>query len=144
MLVNGIPITIAQCTDGTSNTMILGEISNWAYDAAGTRRHIDPSWPHGWAMGSSNPNIVNTVIATGLHERFFNLVTVRYPVGTKNYLLPGVNDNHGVNNPLTSAHPGGAQIALTDGSVRFLPDTTDLQTLKALADRDDNLSIGEY
>ena len=85
-----------------------------------------------------------TVNAAAAVERFFNVTSIRYPVGTKNYELPGVNDNKGVNNPLISAHPGGTQIALTDGSVRFLSNTTNLQTLKSLADRDDRLSIGDF
>lgn len=136
MLVANEVVNFSGCTDGTSNTMIVGEISNWAYDAAGTRKHIDPSWPHGWPMGAGQ-TVQITTAGGGSVERHFNLTSVRYPVGTKNYALPGLDDNHGSNNPLISAHPGGAQCALTDGSVRFLSDTMNLATLKYLADKSD-------
>jgi type II secretory pathway pseudopilin PulG len=143
MLVGGSTVVLrfADCTDGTSNTMILGECSDWAFDSNGNRRHIDPSWPHGWPMGAGWNTIVDNVSTGGAIERWFNLTSIRYPVGTRNYDLPGVGDNHGPNNPLLSAHPGGTQIGLTDGSARFISETMELDTLKFLADRDDNRSF---
>lgn len=147
MLVPNQVIDFAKCTDGTSNTMILGESSDWAYDANGVRQHVDPSWPFGWPMGTSTTATITTADTTtagsGL-SRMFNLTAIRYPVGTRTYELPGIHEAHGANNPLLSAHPGGAQIALADGSVRFLSDTTQLETLKLLADRDDRIPVPEY
>jgi type II secretory pathway pseudopilin PulG len=134
-------LRFADCTDGTSNTMSLGESSDWAYDSNGVRQHIDPSWPHGFPMGSGDNGTVTGAGAGGAINRWFNLTSIRYPVGTRTYLLPGVCENHGANNPLLSAHPGGAQILLTDASARFLSETTNLETLKLLADRDDNIPV---
>ena len=142
MLVANEVINFAGCTDGTSNTMIVGESSNWAYDATGAKQHVDPSWPHGWAMGAGQ-TVQITGISTAAMERLFNLTSIRYPVGTKNYTLPGIEFNHAANNPLISAHPGGAQCTLTDGSVRFLSDTMNLATLKYLADRADGQVVGD-
>jgi prepilin-type processing-associated H-X9-DG protein len=45
----------------------------------------------------------------------------------------------GANTPLNSAHPGGVNVALADGSVRFLADDMSLDTLGRLATRDDRL-----
>ena len=145
MLVGGSRevLRLADCSDGTTNTMILGETSDWAYRADGTRGRIDPSWPHGFPMGNGQNYTITGTGGSNLN-RNFNLTSIRYPVGSNSYDLPGVGDNHGPNNPLLSAHPGGAQILLTDGSTRFLSETTDLETLKLLADRDDGQTIGEF
>jgi prepilin-type N-terminal cleavage/methylation domain-containing protein len=135
----------ADCTDGTSNTMIIGETSDWAIESAAgnAKRHIDPSWPHGWPMGQQGGSLV--VGQTGNSDyRPFNLTAIRYPIGTKEYNLPGVYDNHGSNNPLLSAHPGGTQILLTDASARFVSATMDLLTLKLLATRDDGQPIPAF
>jgi len=140
---------MSDCTDGTSNTMIVGETSDWALDAAGNRYHIDPSWPHGWPMGTGDGSQITAYNPppnpTSVDERPFNLTAIRYPVGTKVcWGLPGVFDNHGSNNPLLSAHPGGCQILLTDASSRFLSNTTDLLLLKYLATRDDGQTVANF
>jgi hypothetical protein len=140
---------MSDCTDGTSNVMILGETSDWAIDpATGAKMHIDPSWPHGWAMGAGG---YTTIAAynpppnpTSYDGRTFNLTAIRYPIGTRIYGLPGVWDNHGVNNPLVAAHPGGCQILLTDGSSRFASETMNLLTLKYLATRDDGQVLPNF
>ena len=137
MLVQNKVIKMAGCTDGTSSTMILGESSDWAFDSNGIRRHVDPSWPHGFPMGTGSNRTADGRGSGDRMHRAFNLTTIRYPVGERNYMLNGVCDNHGVNNPLLSAHPGGTMIALTDGSSRFISDSMNLATLKMIADRDD-------
>jgi hypothetical protein len=48
------------------------------------------------------------------------------------------------NTPLASAHPGGVEAVLADGSVRFITDVMDLTTLKRLADRDDGQATGDF
>ncbi len=138
MLLHNENSSIAMCTDGTSNTMIIGECSDFAIDNInGGKVHIDGGWPHGWAMGSGQANTVTAAGATATLERFYNLTSIRYPIGTRTYGLPGVSINHGANNPLISAHPGGIMAGWTDGSVRFLGNTTDLIVLKLFATRDD-------
>ena len=145
MLTYNKVIRIDDCRDGTSNTMILGEASDWAYTVTGPRTHIDPSWGHGWAMGTSwNGTIGDGISTGGPMERAFNLTAIRYPVGTRVYELPGVGTNHGPNNPLVSAHPGGTQTCLTDASARFLSETLNLETLKFLADRNDKNPVPEF
>lgn len=59
---------IAECQDGTSNTIIVGEVSNWYYDDAGKRRNPSLSIADagdgvqagaGWPAGNSLNFIVN-------------------------------------------------------------------------------------
>ncbi len=137
MLLHNENTNMGSCSDGTSNTMILGECSDWAIDVGGGQVHIDGGWPHGWAMGSSVATTVNAAGANATTERFYNMTSVRYPIGTKTYGLPGVSINHGANNPLVSAHTGGIEAGWTDGSVHFLSSSTDLIVLKRFATRDD-------
>ncbi len=136
MLVPNVCIKIGECTDGTSNTMILGESSDWLIDVNGVKQDGSGSWQHGFAMGTSH-GTVRTAIGGATTERFFNITSVRYAIGSKNYELAGVGLNHGSNNPLISAHTGGVMSAMTDGSVRFMANSTDLATLKYMCDRDD-------
>jgi prepilin-type N-terminal cleavage/methylation domain-containing protein len=141
MLLHNENTRIATCTDGTSNTMILGECSIWAIDSAtGTNVHIDGGWPHGWAMGSGQTGTIESTAASATMERFYNLTSIRYPIGTRTYGLPGVSINHGANNPLVSAHPNGIMSGWVDGSVRFLTNNTDLVVLKSVATRDDGIT----
>jgi prepilin-type N-terminal cleavage/methylation domain-containing protein/prepilin-type processing-associated H-X9-DG protein len=66
-------------------------------------------------------------------------------------LLPGVICTHGIREPgeshlaqPSSYHPGGAQFALFDGSVRFISAATDAEIFTALSTRDGGETIGEY
>ena len=49
----------------------------------------------------------------------------------------GCLDNVGNNIPLSSLHPGGCNLTFADGSVRFWPNSADLQSLYYAACRDD-------
>jgi len=146
MLVGGssIALKFSSCTDGTSNVMILGETSDWLFDSNLARR-VYGSSNHGWPMGCGSNTTVTTVnTAAASDMRWFNLTSIRYPVGTRTYDLPGISDNFGPNNPLVSPHPGGVLICMTDASVRFLSDSTALDVLKILADRDTGVPLPEF
>jgi prepilin-type processing-associated H-X9-DG protein len=75
----------------------------------------------------------------------WNITTVRYPPNLKRVMgakpLPGCSDNHGINNPLQSPHPGGLLVAFVDGSVQFISGTTDLAVLLRLAIRNDGQPV---
>ena len=131
MIVLNTAIRLRDATDGSTNTMMIGETSNWAKDGNDINHHIEAGYPHGWLMGAGNPGQI-TSRSSSKHERPFNLTTIMYPPGTTNYNLPGVFDNHGSNNPLLSAHVGGFQTVLGDGSARFISNNINMLTLKRL------------
>lgn len=56
--------------------------------------------------------------------------TVPYDNGTVVPAAAGTNG--GANDEIASQHPGGANVLMGDGSVRFLKETVNLQTLRAL------------
>jgi prepilin-type N-terminal cleavage/methylation domain-containing protein/prepilin-type processing-associated H-X9-DG protein len=92
-------------TDGTSNTMLFAEHNHSLFDPAGRAQY------HGWSSGFWTDTLMGGY----------------YPVNGSHRLLnindPGARDYIAFN--LSSNHPGGANIGLADGSVRFLKDSVD-------------------
>ncbi|MEM9352485.1 MAG: DUF1559 domain-containing protein [Planctomycetota bacterium] len=130
-LVAGEEIALRRVTDGLSNTLLLGEQSDWCRDAAGNPVQCESGCLHGFLMG---PRIAN-------FQRAFNLTSVAHPVNEKSLGARGANGNCGPNRAIQSPHPGGAQGAFGDGSVRWLDEGTELGVMKAWADRDDGLAF---
>jgi prepilin-type processing-associated H-X9-DG protein len=150
MMIANRGMNFRDCTDGSSNTMQLGEMS-------GRLKRLDGnySWPapsgtvHGWLMGTRNSGVVPNLTGgtAGGDERCFNMVSIRYSPNQEpfaNELFPGMGSNQGANNPLSSLHTGGVQILLADGSVRFISNNMHLESLKQLATRDDGQVLGEF
>jgi prepilin-type processing-associated H-X9-DG protein len=76
----------------------------------------------------------------GHETRQWNIVTVRHAINDRRTENTGVGDvdvYYGVNKPLVSPHPGGVNGAYTDGSVRFLSDSTSMQVLWNACNRAD-------
>jgi len=147
-------VRMADCTNGTNNTMIVAEQSDWLRDRAGaTRRryHGDAGWTvggtgtgGGWLSGTARCDPVPQVEAPGgpptpWGADCWNLTMVRYPLDYKHVTgtpsLPGCSENHGINNPLQSPHPGVVLLGMVDGSVQPLSSSTELSFLLRLAIR---------
>jgi type II secretory pathway pseudopilin PulG len=122
-------------SDGSSNVMMIAETSGWGTNA-GTQVDIRPDHGEGAWIGDAN-------VWNSGDPRCFNRTTVRYAPGTMDATLNGVG-GQGCNSPLLSAHVGGVQILLGDGSVRFLSNNINLLTLKNLALCSDGNVIGEF
>ncbi|MEQ8638976.1 DUF1559 domain-containing protein [Gimesia maris] len=146
VLVPNRTVAIRDITDGTSNSIVVGEISSTVLKS-GVHIRVDAGNPSGWAAGTVNVGTPPLLLGPGgFTPAFpvFNLTTVRYPIGTKDGGLPGIHTDGGPNNPLISAHGGGTQCLLTDGSVRFLSENMNLETLKLLCTRNDGKVLGEF
>lgn len=132
-------VRIAEITDGTSNVLVLSEQSDFAKNAAGQTVVITNN--HGWMMGTAN-------VSETTNQRHFNLTTVRYPPNAVKVVggtsLQGVCNNDGANNGVYSAHTGGVQAALADGSARFISENIDLTTLKRVSTRNDGQVTSEF
>ena len=134
-------VKLADLTDGTSNTMILGEQSNKVkYTGPGT----GSSWefkdgktmgPGGYHAGWHGPNNLSQ---TGSQSGIMSgIVPVQYG---PNATCPDQWDCGYVyinSTILASAHPGGINVGLADGSVRFIAETIDLNNFKRMALRAD-------
>ncbi|GAA4428281.1 DUF1559 domain-containing protein [Bremerella cremea] len=125
-------INLAACTDGTSNTMMVTEQSDYFINSSGTKvarrssGHAGRSWANGAGAGNWTSNVT----------------TIRYAIGEEGGT--GNAANYNVNIPPISAHPGGVMILLGDASVRFLSETTNFAILTGLGDRQDGNVLGEF
>jgi prepilin-type processing-associated H-X9-DG protein len=145
VLIIGRGISIAEITDGTSNTLAIGEQSDFLSPAGG----IPTTWTkestpcefgdcrsdcgHGFPMG---PHPASTGF-----EPQFNLTCVLHPLNFKSTNGYGIKNNCGSNSPIQSVHPGGANVAFADGSVHMLSESLDMDTFRYLATRNDGQPI---
>ena len=149
-------VSMAECLDGTSNTVVVGEQSDWLRDQDRTnakKYHGDAGWTvggtgpgGGWLSGTARVDPVPKVRVLGgppaaWGADCWNITAVRYPPNCKRVMgaspLPGCSENHGINNPLQSPHPGGLLVSRIDGSVQFISEDTDLAVLLRRAIRND-------
>jgi prepilin-type N-terminal cleavage/methylation domain-containing protein/prepilin-type processing-associated H-X9-DG protein len=144
-------VKMGQILDGTSNTFLVGEQSDFIVTQDGSKRAWTASSRNGWLMGAGSVGVPPNYIPGG-DNRAFNITTVRYQINqTTGYpdspgdcYHTGVCEDTGGNIPLSSTHGAGANFLLTDGSVRFVSSSTPLATLGMLATRDDGLVIPDY
>jgi prepilin-type N-terminal cleavage/methylation domain-containing protein/prepilin-type processing-associated H-X9-DG protein len=125
---------VAEITDGTSNTLAVGE-----------RKYIFRDWLSG-AVASNIPSPGS--ICSGAFKN------VRYPINPDHYTLGFfVGDNNAPSGapktmllndlPFASDHPGGAHFGYADGSVHFINDTIDFTIYQGLATKAGQEILGE-
>ena len=132
ILLNDEGVGFGGIPDGASNTILLGEQADWLRNPDGSEIEIRSDGNHGFTIGADfqGPG----------EDRIFNLTVLAHNLNNKDaadVISTGGGGNVGANRPLVSAHTGGVNVALGDGSVHFLSDSFDLQALFNLADRDD-------
>jgi prepilin-type N-terminal cleavage/methylation domain-containing protein len=148
MLLPNSSINFAAVTDGLSNTLVVGEVSDWGKNA-GVNDDLRPSSRWGFPIGAeaqSTPQLTPsqwTNMSFNPENVYYQLTSVRYVVGFKTETAAtGGNLYYGANIAIQSAHPGGALGMLGDGSVRFLSTGMSLTTLQQAAVRDDGSVLG--
>jgi prepilin-type processing-associated H-X9-DG protein len=137
-------------TDGTSNCAAAGEHGDWLFSTTGTKIDYRAGQIHGWSMGCGAQGVPPNY-GSG-DNRAFNTTTIRYAINNKRNngagwdgnCTTGVCQNMGNNTPLNSAHPGGVNLLLCDGSVRFVSETVPLDVVARLATRDDGQPLPNY
>lgn len=157
----------ASAVDGLSNTMMIGEqggkiirSDNVTYSFILASQGAAVSGTNdvtGWLIGTReagtvpfpDPTCGTQGNAGGCDNdhRYFNVTTVRYRIGQAPFadqIFGGMSSAMGANNPLTSFHTGGIQVGMGDGSVQFISQSIELETLKKLATRDDGQALGEF
>jgi prepilin-type N-terminal cleavage/methylation domain-containing protein/prepilin-type processing-associated H-X9-DG protein len=123
------PLRIADCTDGTSQTLLLGE---------------------------SLPSM-NTHMLRGWHTNYGSqlsttIIPINYPIDENDTSWCGsakVGPAHSMTNNqvswgFRSRHTGGCNFTFVDGSVHFLSEKIDHRTFQLLGCRNDGKPIGDY
>lgn len=150
ILVPNAVVQMADITDGTTNTMIVGEQSDFARTASGQKLDLRSSYSYGGWVGSTGSGTPGDGRWFCANYETWNITTVRYPV---NFLdattaqqagATGLGPDDGSNRPIQSVHPGGANIIIADGSVRFLNESVDFALLTNLANRNDGNELGDF
>ncbi|PQO46076.1 DUF1559 domain-containing protein [Blastopirellula marina] len=103
--LNRVSIQFRDITDGTSNTLQVGEITGLL--GTGDQKFDGSSWVRGEADASAK--------------------YIRHGINTLGSTFAYM--------PFNSHHPGGAQFQLCDGSARFVPETIDMGIYRALSSR---------
>jgi prepilin-type N-terminal cleavage/methylation domain-containing protein/prepilin-type processing-associated H-X9-DG protein len=151
--VMGIRVTPQQAvkmtdvTDGTSNTIMVGEQSDWSNPRDPDPLYADmrSSDSRGAFMATSHetqpkgPGSLAGCGGVGSNNcmRCYNTTTVSTaPFGSKVFRFSESGDER-CGTPIQSVHPGGANVLFADGHVVFLANGIDLNTFKNLVDRDD-------
>jgi len=101
VIYHGSSVSIASITDGTSNTMMIGE---YVY---GRLSQVDKNCWHWWNAGNSD-SIGTAMYAPNIKGKDISIYdnTAQIPIVSQ-----------------SSEHPGGANHAFSDGSVRFIKDS---------------------
>jgi prepilin-type N-terminal cleavage/methylation domain-containing protein/prepilin-type processing-associated H-X9-DG protein len=135
---------IAEVTDGTSNTIAIGE------DAGRDERFISPYTEIDATAGGDNrgqgpagaPGAArrywrwadpdNAYGVSGQPNNKWRPMNEQTPWQAPKGALGTGGNNAGANDELFSYHPGGVNLLFGDGSVRFLKETVSVKTLRAL------------
>ncbi len=126
----------ASITDGTSNTLALGEAAGGRYK---TSTHYGP-----WGMTGTHTcchGYVPSYSSTVLSAAYAAIYAPNWNIN-EDYNSDAQNRTYAW--VFNSLHPGGAQFTFADGSVHFLPETIDYLTLQRLAYIHDGEPVGDY
>jgi len=127
------PTRIADVLDGTSNTIVAGEKRLRPNRYSSGDWHDDCGWTDGW-----DPDAMRCTGITNIARGY------RYGRDTR----APASDPSGCTNSCAydfgSAHPGGANFLLADGSVRNISYTIDRQTYEWLGDRRDRNIVARF
>ncbi|MEW4455205.1 DUF1559 domain-containing protein [Bremerella sp. JC817] len=133
-------------TDGTSHTILMAETLFGGRDQVSTTVLTDPQRQiksvSGGAPGSKTAEDLDAASASGytgkragswIRATGFHITINGFY--TPNSLNPDVSHHGYIVTSSRSNHPGGTQLVLADGSVKFAPETIDLAVWRALFSR---------
>ncbi len=165
IFMQSVEMTFAEIRDGASNTILLGEINKGDNDSTSLNKQRDVTQPLTSSITNAFPS-ADEIESAGVGCDTTVLTTQRVNAGQDflggfalysvfNTVAPPnwkhvtccrggdfgyACDRDGII-PARSFHPGGANHAFGDASVRFISDTIDLKTYQYLGARDDQQPV---
>jgi prepilin-type N-terminal cleavage/methylation domain-containing protein/prepilin-type processing-associated H-X9-DG protein len=109
-------------TDGSSNTLAIGESSHPEYDGMGSGYCTSTGGPGGWAFGGSCVSTDNVTCSIDSTDLARSTRSTKYAINTTLSLTSTNSDDV----PFASYHPGGTHFVFADGHVQLLNDTIDV------------------
>jgi prepilin-type N-terminal cleavage/methylation domain-containing protein/prepilin-type processing-associated H-X9-DG protein len=129
--------------DGTSNTMFVGEQSDFMYSISGSVRTQQPnghaSYPNGGFAGSTVQAIPGG--SPAFSGNAASITTIRHPVNYKTHDSAKGTGDGGYNVGIQSAHGGGSMVGWGDGRVSFVNENMDIVMLFRACSRDDGSPV---
>ena len=141
--INNKAVGFEDIGDGSSNTFAIGEYSGGETTYAGMPVVAQRA---GWAVGGRVFRLFdanqNPIANIGPIETY-QTKSIIEPINSRSISnAAGANAYAAINNtPLNSSHPGGANMARADGSVSYVPDEVQRNTLKSLCGADDGFIV---
>lgn len=123
-------VSFADITDGTTNTIIVGEILPACNDHGG-------GWWHYNGMANAHASTSVPINTMTTCNRPYTRQSPPFPTCT-------AQNNWNLSWGFRSAHTGGAHFLLGDGSVRFISENLDYNTYQRLGGRSDGKVVGEF
>jgi prepilin-type N-terminal cleavage/methylation domain-containing protein len=136
MFHQNVRIKIRDATDGTSNTIFMGErhIYDPVFDSSPVADDVMTDWGWVWFGGQAD-----ALLATGVKINF--RLPANYDsldAGTQQLLF---DDRF---NAMGSGHAGGCHVSMADGAVRFLSENISNLVFVSLGSRANSEPIGEF
>lgn len=135
---------IHNAVDGTSNTIMVSEQSGLV-DKVPIRANYGGGWS-GTAADPADPIYTVQTIPADKKPNFYHtgLSVIRWAINSPTSVANSSDQCYMTNTVLNSFHPGGIQVGLADGSVRFLAETINMETLLKLGSGDDGVPVGDF
>ncbi|MBN2294540.1 MAG: DUF1559 domain-containing protein [Pirellulales bacterium] len=138
-------VKLSEISDGTSNTLVVGEQSGWidSVPDTGAADGTRTSQESGDRRSDSCLSFMIGPMARVWTSRQFNLTHVHHRINERSAYAYGTLGSGAPNMPIQSVHPGGAQVLFADGSVHFLEEALDINALFNMANRDDGETVSK-